>query len=132
MEFIFMYFTIGIVFIGIGLLMKPVARKGPNGWIGIRIPQTMEDKRVWRDVHLASIPWWISIGLADIAMGLATYFFAELQTEAWIWLHITSPMVMIAALLIWSIFAANASQKKWRERDKLGIDSQLSDPIEPE
>ena len=62
-----MFFLLGGLFIVLGNFM-PVTP--PNRWVGIRLPVTLNDERVWRRVHRFSGPVWVAGGAFIIAASL--------------------------------------------------------------
>ncbi len=58
------------VFLGLGLLML-VWRKGPNSWIGVRLPWTYADREIWDKS-------WRLAAIFLVAMGLGALFSREI------------------------------------------------------
>ena len=62
-----MFVLIGGLFIVLGNFMPIIP---PNRWIGIRVPATLRDERVWWRVHRFSGPLWVAGGAFVIAASL--------------------------------------------------------------
>ena len=62
-----MFFLLGGLFIVLGNFMPVIP---PNRWIGIRVPATLRDERVWWRVHRFSGPLWVAGGAFIIAASL--------------------------------------------------------------
>jgi uncharacterized membrane protein len=121
MDMLILHIGFSAMYLVIALIIGPVARGKPNKWIGIRIPQTMEDERVWRDVHLASIPLWYALFVISGLLAVVTLLISDLQQKNWLWMHISVEMLLVLLFIPWSIAVANKSKDKWRKHDEMGI-----------
>lgn len=126
------HLIMAFAFAGMGLLMGPVARQGPNRWIGIRLPQTMDDKRVWRDTHIDSRPMWFFIAALFLMLAAICWFLPELEAENYIFFHIFAFVGVVIVALPWCLHLANRAKKKWQRHDELYGKEPENLPIEPE
>ena len=61
-----LWLPLGAFFI---LLGNYLPRLEPNQWVGIRIPPTLEDRRVWKSTHRFAAPWFMGAGVVQLLAG---------------------------------------------------------------
>jgi uncharacterized membrane protein len=59
----FIWGVVGAFMLALG---NQFPRLEPNQWAGIRIPPTLEDRRVWKSTHRFAAPWFMGAGLIMI------------------------------------------------------------------
>lgn len=62
-----LWIPIGLFFL---LLGNYLPRLEPNQWVGIRIPPTLEDRRVWKSTHRFAAPLFMGAGLVQLLAAL--------------------------------------------------------------
>ncbi len=62
-----LWIPLGLFFI---LLGNYLPRLEPNQWVGIRIPPTLEDRRVWKSTHRFAAPFFMGAGFIQLLVGL--------------------------------------------------------------
>lgn len=74
MESVFIiYFGVGFLFVGISLpLIKRKVK--PNNWYGVRLPQTMNNEKIWYEVNEISGRHLCIFGLAICLLTIILYF----------------------------------------------------------
>ncbi len=70
----FIWVAVGAFMLALG---NQFPRLEPNQWAGIRIPPTLEDRRVWKSTHRYAAPWFMGAGLLLILAGFLPQSFGQ-------------------------------------------------------
>ena len=78
-----------VTYVGMGLVLALVSvpliqkRIGPNGWYGVRIPQTLNNSEVWYDVNAFVARRLFVIGILAIVAAVGLYLIPSLKIDTY-------------------------------------------------